>query len=132
MRNEVEMHCRLQIARGQRLKKYPGELGPEQDICDVTLWLRQMFPNARARLLIDRHYAQRGRQFAGVAVVSKGSDQASLTPKALEAFLALGYKIQDMGSDTYCCPACHGHHSKHETLAAYARIEKAVRAWRQR
>lgn len=122
--------CVLQISKESRLKNQPGTFGPEQDICDITLWLNQRFPLAEARVLVDRHYTQRGRDIAGLAVTSSAAHSVSLAPLAFEAFLALGYQIDETGADSYQCPSCYGYHSRHEALNAYLRIESAVRVWR--
>lgn len=123
MPNNAEGRCRVQIAREHRLRKHPGEFGPEQDICDVTGWLRQKYPLSNARLVIYRHYTQHGREFADISVSSVRPNAAPLAAHVLEAFAALGYNIEDTGGDTYCCPSCNGHNSSHENLMAYARIE---------
>jgi hypothetical protein len=49
---------------------------------------------------------------------------------AREAFLALGYTIEDTGADIYGHPPCEGFHSRHETILAYGRIERALSSWR--
>ncbi|MAJ76639.1 hypothetical protein [Sulfitobacter sp. TMED3] len=102
----------------------------EQDICDVTLWLIEKHSLSRVRIWIDRHYTQFGRKLADLTVVASPSHPARLTDAAHEAFLALGYTIADTGADTYAHPSCFGHHSKHDVLRAYGRIEAAVRASR--
>lgn len=113
----------MQIAREHRLRKHPGEFGPEQDICDVTGWLRQKYPLSNARLVVYRHYTHRGREFAGISVSSVRLAAVPLVAHVFEAFVALGYSIEDTGGDTYRCPSCNGQHSSHENLMAYARIE---------
>ncbi|WP_026757728.1 hypothetical protein [Sediminimonas qiaohouensis] len=55
---------------------------------------------------------------------------ARLTRAAHEAFLALGYEIENTGADTYGHQFCDGHHSRHEALQACARIEGALGSWR--
>lgn len=127
MPNNTGPRCGVQIARQHRLKKHPGEFGPEQDICDVTVWLRQKYPLSNARLVIYRHYTQHGRQFSHVGVSSACSNTVLLTAQAREAFVALGYSVNDTGGDTYRCPSCNGQHSSHEHLLAYARIERILR-----
>jgi hypothetical protein len=127
-----DLRCVLQNIRQSRLKNYPGTFGPEQDICDITLWLNQRFPLSKARVLVERHYTQRGREIAGLTVTCSAAQSASLAPLALEAFLALGYQIQETGGDSYQCPSCYGYHSRHEALKAYERIESGRQVWRPR
>ncbi|MBK0329539.1 hypothetical protein I5535_19950 [Rhodobacteraceae bacterium F11138] len=127
-----DLRCVLQIIKEKRLRDYPDTFGPEQDICDVTLWLNQKFTVSKARLLVDRLYTQRGRKIIGLSVTGMASQYLSMTPIALEAFLALGYSIQEARGDSYRCPSCFGHHSKHEAIKAFARIESALRAQRSR
>ena len=130
MQDKPNARCTLQIARELRRRKYPDDFGPEQDICDVTLWLREKFPFSQACVLLSRHYTQRGKEMASIAVRSERFNSKALSLRAREAFLALGYTMQDMGKETYRCPACYGHHSKHEILTAYGRIECVLRLWR--
>jgi len=122
--------CVLQISKDSRLRNHPGTFGPEQDICDITLWLNQCFPLSKARVVVGRHYTQRDREIAGLAVTSSATHSVSLAPLAFEAFLALGYQIEETGADSYQCPSCYGYHSRHEALYAYLRIESALRIWR--
>jgi len=84
-----DLQCVLQVVREKRLRDYPGSFGPEQDICDITLWLNQKFPISKARLLVDRLYTQRSREIVGLSVTGIASQSLSMTPIALEAFLAL-------------------------------------------
>ena len=130
MPTETRARCVLQVARQRRLSVYPDEFGLEQDICDVTLWLIEMHGLSRVHVWVDRHYTQIGREIAGVTVMTSPIHPARLTEEAHEAFLALGYMIDDTGADTYGHQFCDGHHSKHEAIQAYARIENAVRRWR--
>lgn len=130
MPGDIGVRCGLQVAREQRLKRYPGEFGPEQDICDVTGWLRVKYPLAVARVLVDRHYTQLGREISGFSVTSARSNQVSLAPKVHEVFLALGYDIKDTGGDSYRCQSCFGYHSNHETMMSYVRIETTLHSWR--
>jgi len=123
-----DLRCVLQIIKEKRLRDYPGSFGPEQDICDITLWLNQKFPISKARVLVDRLYTHRSREIIGLSVTATASQSLSMQPIALEAFLALGYSIQEASGDSYRCPACFGHHSKHEAVKAFARIESALRA----
>ncbi|WP_174860532.1 hypothetical protein [Sulfitobacter maritimus] len=127
-----DLRCVLQIIKEKRLGDYPDTFGPEQDICDITLWLNQKFSVSKARLLVDRLYTQRSREIVGLSVAGMVSQSLSITPIALEAFLALGYSVQDASGDSYRCPSCFGHHSKHEAIKAFARIESALRAQRSR
>lgn len=122
--------CRLQFARERRLSVYPDEFGMEQDICDVTLWLRWKFRETSLLLWIGQHYSQRDQEIAEVTVITKPRRPLSLTPAAGDAFLALGYVIENTGADTYGYPLCDGHHSRHEATQAFARIEAALRRWR--
>lgn len=127
-----DLRCVLQIIKEKRLRDYPDSFGPEQDICDITLWLNQKFPISKARVLVDRLYTQRSREIVGLSVTGIASQSLSMIPIALEAFSALGYSIQKASGDIYRCPCCSGHHSKHEAIKAYARIESALRAQRSR
>jgi len=122
-----DLRCVLQIIQEKRLSNYPGSFGPEQDICDITLWLNQRFPFSKARLLVDRLYTHRSREIASLAVCPTTWQSISMSTIALEAFLALGYSIQKASGDSFRCPSCLGHHSKHEAIKAYARIENALR-----
>ncbi len=79
---------------------------------------------------MDRHYTQIGREIAGVTVMTSPRHPARPTDAAHEAFLALGYTIEDTHADTYGHQFCDGHHSRHEAIQAYARIEGALRRWR--
>ncbi|MGR3443839.1 MAG: hypothetical protein ACU0DP_10385 [Thalassococcus profundi] len=130
MPNETGARCALQVARQRRLSVRPDEFGLEQDICDVTLWLIEMHSLSRVHVWVDRHYTQIGREIAGVTVMTSPTHPEGLTEAAHEAFLALGYTIEDTRADTYGHQFCDGHHSKHEAIQAYARIEGALRRWR--
>ena len=79
---------------------------------------------------MDRHYTQIGQEIAGVTVITSPRHPARLTEEAHKAFLSLSYTIEDTRADTYGHPFCDGHHSKHEAIQAYARIENALRLWR--
>ncbi|MGR3454235.1 hypothetical protein [Pseudooceanicola sp.] len=120
----------MQITKDRRLSVYPDEFGPEQDICDVTLWLQGKFGVRSLHLWVDRHYTQIGHEIAGVTVIARPGPSMLLGPAAKEAFLALGYLIEDTGADIYALQFCNGRHSRHEALHAYARIEAALTAWR--
>ncbi|MDO6732459.1 hypothetical protein Q4577_20725 [Marinovum sp. 2_MG-2023] len=124
--------CALQFARQRRLDVYPEEFGLEQDICDVTLWLVQKYRLPSALVWVDRHYVHSGRQIADITVMTSPRHPDPLTPAGRDAFLALGYEIDHPGADTYGHQCCDGRHSQHETLQAYARIEAALRSWRER
>lgn len=115
-----------QVAPEHRLDAGPDEFGLEQDICDVTLWLQEKFREPSLRLWIDSHYFYRGRDIASVTVMTAQGRSRSLILAANDAFLALGYVIEKTGADTYGFPPCDGHHSRHEALQAYARIEAAL------
>ncbi|WP_243266349.1 hypothetical protein [Sulfitobacter sp. DSM 110093] len=84
--------CILQISQESRLKDHPGTFGPEQDNCDITLWLNQRFPLSKARVLVGRHYTQRDLEIAGLAVTSSATHSVSLAPLAFEAFWPWGTK----------------------------------------
>ena len=127
-----DQRCVLQLIQKNWLRTHPDSFGPEQDICDISLWLRQKFPLSNARVLVNRHYTQRSREIADFAVTSVAAQSACLAEMVFEAFLALGYNVQETGGDMYQCPSCSGHHSKHEKLTAYARIESALHARRPR
>jgi len=130
MPTEFGARCALQVARQRRLSVYPDDFGLEQDICDVTLWLIEKHNLSRVHVWVDRHYTQIGREIAGVKVMTTPPRQARLADKANEAFLALGYVIEDTRADTYGHQLCDGNHSRHEAIQAYARIEGALRRWR--
>ncbi|GGH41455.1 hypothetical protein [Cribrihabitans marinus] len=102
----------------------------EQDICDVTLWLIEKHGLSHVHVWVDRHYTHVDRQFADVTVIASPWHRARLTEAAHEAFLALGYTVENTGADTYGHQVCDGHHSRHEAIQAYARIEGALRSWR--
>lgn len=130
MRTETGSRCVLQAARARRLSVYPDEFGMEQDICDVTLWLIEKHSLSRVHVWVDRHYTQIGREIAGVTVIASPRHPARLSEAAHEAFLALGYTIEDTRADTYGHQFCDGHHSRHDALRAYGRIEAAIEALR--
>lgn len=130
MSTETGTRCALQVARKRRLSVNPDQFGLEQDICDVTLWLTELHRLSRTLVWVDRHYTHVGRQIADVTVIASPWCSAPLTGAAHEAFLALGYTIEDTRADTYGHQFCDGHHSKHEVIQAYARIEAALRRWR--
>lgn len=125
--NAFASRCPLDLIRERRLEAYPGEFGPERDICDTTAWLRFKFQISGARVLVYRHYSQRGRMIAGVNVTDTQTNPRSFTPIVRQTFVALGYEIRDTGGDIYQCPRCNGNHSRHRMLRAYARIEKSLR-----
>ncbi len=126
---EAGARCVLQMARQRRLSVYPDEFGLEQDICDVTLWLAEKHSLPRVYVWVNRHYTQIGREIACVTAMTPAY-RARLTDAAYEAFLALGYTIEDTRADTYGYQFCDGHHSRHEAIQAFARIEVALRRWR--
>ena len=130
MPTEAKARCALQVARQRRLSVHPDEFGIEQDICDVTQRLIEKHSLSRVHVWVNRHYTQIGREIAGVTVMTSPTHPARLTEAAHEAFLALGYTIEDTRADTYGHQFCDGHHSKHEAIQAYARIEGALRRWR--
>ena len=130
MPTETGARCALQVARQRRLSAYPDEFGLEQDICDVTLWLIELHSLSHVHVWVDRHHTQTGREIAGVIVITSPRHPARLSVAAHEAFLALGYKIEDTCAYTYGHQYCDGHHSRHEAIQAYARIEGALRRWR--
>ena len=129
MPTEAGARCVLQLARRRRLSVHPDQFGMEQDICDVTLWLIEKHSLSRVHVWVDRHYTQIGREIAGVTVMTSPRHPAPLTDAAHEAFLALGYRIEDTRADTYGHQFCDGHHFKHDALNAYGRIEAAIKAW---
>jgi hypothetical protein len=126
----MNTRCASQIAKDRRLSVYPDDFGPEQDICDVTLWLQGKFGIRSLHLWVDRHYTQIGNEVADVTVMARPRPNQLLTLAAQEAFLALGYLIEDTGADIYALQFCSGRHSQHEALHAYARVEAALTAWR--
>ena len=129
MPTETGARCVLQLARRRRLSVRPDEFGIEQDICEVTLWLIEKHGLSRLHVWVDRHYTQIGREIAGVTVMTSPAHPARLTEAAHEAFLALSYTIEDTRADIYGHQFCNGHHSRHEVVQAYARIENALRLW---
>ncbi len=130
MPTETGARCVLQLARRRRLSVHLDQFGMEQDICDVTLWLFEKHSLSRVHVWVDRHYTQIGQEIAGVTVITSPRHPARLTEAAHEAFLALGYTIEDTRADTYGHQFCDGHHSKHEVIQAYTRIEDALKLWR--
>ncbi len=132
MTGETGTRCALQVARERRLRAHPDEFGMEQDICDVTLWIQEKFRLSSVHVWVDRHHGHHGREISGVTVLMSPTHPDPMTPAAHEAFLALGYIIEDTGADIYGHPLCDGNHSKHEILQAYARIESALRSFRSR
>lgn len=132
MQSETAPRCALQVARQRRLGVYPEEFGLEQDICDVTLWLVQKYRLPSVIVWIDRHYVHKDREIADITVMMSPRHPDPLTPAARDAFLALGYEIDHTGADTYGHQFCDRRHSHHEILQAYARIEGALRSWRER
>lgn len=122
--------CIVHVARERGLSVHPAdEYGTEQDICDVTLWLTEVYGLCRVHVWVDRHYTHSGREIAGVTVMTSPRHPAPLTEAARQAFLALGYSVENTGADTYGMPLCDGHHSEHEAIQAFARIEGALRRW---
>ncbi|MCR8827884.1 hypothetical protein [Pseudosulfitobacter koreensis] len=130
MPNETAARCVLQEARDRRLSVYPDEFGLKLDICDVTLWIRQKFRLPSVHVWVDRHYVHRGKDISGVTVILSPALPDPLTTAAREAFLALGYDIEDTGADIYGHPPCDGFHSRHEAIHAFGRIESVLRSWR--
>lgn len=130
MPNEAYTRCALQVARKRRLSVYPEAFMVEQDICDVTLWLSEKHNQSRVYVWVDRHYTQAGQEIAGVTVINSPCHLAYMTEEARDAFLALDYRIENTGADLYAYEFCNGHHSRHEAIRAYARIEAALRRWR--
>ncbi|WP_157966441.1 hypothetical protein [Oceanibium sediminis] len=66
----------------------------------MTLWLIEMHGLSRVHVWVDRHNTQIGREIAGVTVMTSRSHPARLINAAHEAFLALGYTIEDTRADT--------------------------------
>ncbi len=130
MPTETGARCTLQVARQRRLSVHPDEFGMELDICDVTLWLIEKSRLSRLHVWVDQHYTQIGRQIAGITIMTSPRHPARLTEAAREAFFALGYTIENTGADTYGHQFCDGHHSRHEAIQAFARIEGALQRWR--
>lgn len=122
--------CVLQVYRTRRLSVYPDTPDIEQDICDVTLWLAAKHRLVKVIVCVDRHYIQSGRQIAGVTVFTSSDPIVRLNDVAHEAFLALGYTIENTGADIYTYQHCDGRHTRHEAIHAYARIEAALQRWR--
>jgi hypothetical protein len=100
----------------------------QQDICDISMWLLQKFRVPFVHLWVDRHPFQQGREIACLSVMQWQQHLDLLAAAAREAFLALGYQIQDLGGALIPCACCDGGHSAHAALVAYTRIEAALRA----
>lgn len=130
MPSKTGARCALQAAGQRRLSGNPDEFGLEQDICDVTLWLIEKHRLSRVHVWVDRHYTHVGHQIAGVTVMTSPRHPTRLADAAHHVFLALGYMIKNSGGDTYGHQFCDGHHSRHEIIQGYARIEGALRRWR--
>ena len=96
----------------------------------MTLWLIEKHSLSRVHVWVDRHYTQIGREIAAVTVMTSPCHPARLSEAAQEAFLALGYTIEDTRADTYGHQFCDGHHSRHDALRAYGRIEAALKTLR--
>lgn len=122
----------MQIALERWLSAYPGKLGMERDIYDVTLWLKEKSQEHSLFLGIGRHYFYPGPEIANVKVMTLPKHPESLTAMARDAFLALGYVIENTGADTYGYPLCDGHNPRHGAIQAFERIETALRRWHHR
>lgn len=132
MPNETGVRCALQMERDCRSSSYSDAVDFGQDICDVTLWIREKFQLSSLQVWIDRHYGHGRREISDITVMMSPQHPDYLDHAAQAAFLALGYVIRHNGGHTYGCPLCDGGHSNHEALKAYARIEGALRAWQSR
>jgi hypothetical protein len=100
-------------------------MGLEKDICQVTLWLRETQGTDALRLWVLKHEFHMEKQIATCACYTLDVTR-SLSLLAEEAFLSLGYEIQDTGEDIYPVDPCNQVHSKHDSIHAYARIEAAL------
>lgn len=116
--------CQLQHARRRGSAADGSPL--HQDICDISMWLVRKFRVSFVHLWVDRHPFQQGREIACLSVMQWQQHLDLLAAAAREAFLALGYQIQDLGGALIPCACCDGGHSEHEALIAYARIEAAL------
>ena len=114
----------------RRLSVFPDDLGLEQHICDVTLWVREKFRLSSVHVCVGRHYGHKDRELSGVTIIASPWHPDPITSAVVEAFLALGYAIEDAGADVYGYPVCDGNHSRHEVLRAFGRIEAALNKWR--
>ena len=133
MAPEKVSRCALQFNMKRRLSKrrpdvHPDEHAVEQDICDVTLWLRERYHLQSLHLWVERHFSQIGRQIAAVSVMHPKDRSEQLAQAAHAAFVAIGYEVEHSGADVYAYQACNGRHSQHETLQAYSRIQVALRS----
>ena len=70
------------------------------------------------------------RELSGVTVIASPWHPDPITSAVVEAFLALGYAIEDAGADVYGYPICDGNHSRHDALRSYARIESTLDRFR--
>lgn len=122
--------CSLQFEGKRRLSVFPEEFGLAQDICDVTLWVREKFRLSSVHVWIGRHYGHKDRELSGVTVMASPWHPDPINSAVVEAFLALGYAIEDAGADVYGYPICDGNHSRHDALQAYARIESTLDRFR--
>jgi len=122
--------CSLQVEGKRRLSVFPEEFGLAQDICDVTLWVREKFRLSSVHVWIGRHYGHKDRELSGVTVIASPWHPDPITSAVVEAFLALGYAIEDAGADVYGYPICDGNHSRHDALRSYARIESTLDRFR--
>ncbi|AFO90421.1 hypothetical protein D1822_03430 [Phaeobacter inhibens] len=118
--------CQLQYARRRGSAADGSPL--HQDICDISMWLVQRFRVPFVHLWVDRHPFQQGREIACLSVMQWQQHLDLLAAAAREAFLALGYQIQDLGGALIPCACCDGGHSAHAALVAYTRIEAALSA----
>lgn len=129
MRVERGSRCLLQIALDKRSKVAPITFGLEQDICDVTLWIQEKFQLSSVHVWVDRHRGYHGRKISGVFIVATPWHPGPVSLSAYEAFVALGYEIEDTGAEIFAHPLCDGNHSRHEAMQAYRRIETALHNW---
>lgn len=130
MQGETGLGCQLQQIRCRR--DFESEACIlDRDICDLTMWLLEKYPEPFLHLWIDRHYFRDKHLIARLTVDVSDERYEMLTTVAREAFFALGYQIIDTGETTYPYHCCDGNHSRHEVIQAFGRIETALHCWRQ-
>lgn len=114
--------------RARRPNLYQNEFRLDQVVCAVMLWLIEMNGLSRVHVWMDRHCTQNGRAIAAADMTSP-RHPARLTKAARRTFLALGCMTEDTAADLDAHQFRDGHHSKHEAIQAFLRIEETLRRW---